>query len=73
MRYHSVIRDISVKNHVDVSVYMRCQQVLDHVSVFRMMLMSVCSRSEIKTKSDFGIKSGISVRNHKNHVNVSVL
>ena len=72
MRYHSVIRDISVKNHVHVSVYMRCQQVLDHVSVFRMMLMSVCSRSEIKSKSDVGVKSAISVKTHMNNVNVNV-
>ena len=36
------------------------------------MLMSVCSGSEIKSKSDLGVKSGISVRNHKNHVFVSV-
>ena len=51
---------------------MRYQQVLDHVSVLRIIVMSVHSRSEIKSKSDFGVKSGISVRNHKNHVNASV-
>ena len=40
--------------------------------IIRIMLMSVCSRSEIKRKSDLGVKSGISVKKHKNHVNVSV-
>ena len=51
---------------------MRCQQVLDRVSVLRMMLFSVYSRLEIKSKPDLSVKSGISARNHKNHVNVSV-
>ena len=36
------------------------------------MLMSVCSRSEIKSKSDVGVKSAISVKTHMNNVNVSV-
>ena len=35
------------------------------------MLMSVCSRSENKIKSNLDVKSGIS-GSHKNHVNVSV-
>ena len=43
--------------------------ILDQVSVLAIVLMPVC-RSEInKTKSDLGVRSGISV---KNHVNVSV-
>ena len=44
----------------------------DKISVLRIVLMSLYSRSEINSKSDLGVKSGISVRNHKNHVNVSV-
>ena len=49
---------------------MTYQQVFDHESVLRIMLMSMCSRSDIKkSKSDLGFRSGISV---KSRVNVSV-
>ena len=46
--------------------------VLDQVSVLRILLISLCSRSEVKSKSDLCVKSGISVRNYKNQVFVSV-
>ena len=49
---------------------MTYQQVFVRESVLRIMLMSMCSRSDInKGKSDLGFRSGISI---KSHVNVSV-
>ena len=41
--------------------------MLDRVSMLRILLMSVCSRSYINmSKSDLSVRSGVSVKNHVN-------